>query len=218
MKCIGLFLLSIMPLCAMSQEFVTRGMSVEEIVPENCEVQTATGDLNKDGLADVVVLATSKNEENMKVRDDGYTYNFNQPVLAIYFATPSRGYEFWKKYEDIIPYSDSEVLFIEVSISVTDRGVLKIDTGSFASAGSWSNSNYTYLFRYQQGDFYLIGSEQSEMARNTGIEQKVSNNYLTHKRLSTMRSVMADVHVKPTQRWSNLPREPLKRLGSFTLD
>lgn len=217
MKHFGLILFVVLPFYAFSQEFVTRGMTVEEIVPKDCDVVTTIGDLNKDGLADVVVLATSRNKDNMKVRDDGYTYNFNQPVLAIYFATPSRGYEFWKKYEEMIPYSDDESLSVEVNISVTERGVLKIDTGSFASAGSWSNVNSTYMFRYQQGDFYLIGSEQSEMARNTGIETKVSNNYLTHKRLTTRYSVMTDVHIKPTQKWTTLPREPLKVMG-FSLE
>ena len=113
----------------------------------------------------------------------------------------------------MIPYSDDESFSVEVSISVTERGVLKIDTGSFASAGSWGVVNSTYLFRYQQGDFYMIGSEQSEMARNTGIETKVSNNYLTHKRLTTSYSVMRDVEMKPTKKWSKLPVEPLKRMG-----
>lgn len=218
MKRLIFILLSILPLYAFAQIFVTRGMSVEEIIPADCDVQTVEGDLNKDGLADVVVLATSRNKANMKVRDDGYTYNFNQPVLAIYFATSSRGYELWKKYNDIIPYSESETLFVEVEVSVTERGVLKIDISNFASAGSWSNVNSTYLFRYQQGDFYLIGSEQSDMARNTGIETKVSNNYLTHKCLTTRRSVMRDVEMKPTEKWTALPREPLKCLGSFSLE
>lgn len=217
MKRFALILLAVLPFYAISQEFVTRGMTIEEIIPEDCDIQTATGDLNKDGLADVVVLATSRNIDNMKVRDDGYTYNFNRPVLAIYFATPNRGYKFWKKYEEMIPYSEDESFSVEVGIGVTERGVLKIDTGSFASAGSWSVVNSTYLFRFQKGDFYLIGSEQSEMARNTGIETKVSNNYLTHKCLTTRCSVMTDVHVKPTQKWTSLPREPLRAMG-FSLE
>ena len=62
MKRLIFLLLSILPLYAFAQDFVTRGMSVEEIIPADCDIQTATGDLNKDGLADVVVMATSRNK------------------------------------------------------------------------------------------------------------------------------------------------------------
>lgn len=207
-----LALIAAVPVLAMAQHFPGRVMTVEEIKPENCEIFTATGDLNKDGRADVVIIATPKNKQHMKTRDDGYTYNFNQPVLAIYFATRAGGYELWKKYDKMLPHPEDEYYFINTSVTITERGTLQFDIEGFSSAGSYGSSNNTYLFRYQDNDFYLIGSEYSEFSRNTGESVKTSNNYLTNKCLTT-KSNEFDKNVKTTSKWSKLPAKPLRRMG-----
>ena len=45
----------------------------------------------------------------------------------------------------------------------------------------------------------------------------MSCNYLTKKQLTTTRNVF-DETVKPTETWTDLPDEPLERLGARLLD
>ena len=79
----------ILSACALgmnAQDLKQQGTSVEQIVPEGWEHEEAQGDLNKDGIKDLVVLAKPNFKENMQTRDDGYEYNFNSYILAIYFG------------------------------------------------------------------------------------------------------------------------------------
>ena len=206
-----------MTVAANAQSLKTTGNSTKDIVPQGWEVSQATGDLNKDGIADLVVIATPDNKEHMHTRDDGYVYNFNPPILAIYWGQSDGTFSLYQQYTDIIPHSTDEYIFVEVEPSITDRGVIKFSTSSFASAGSWSNGSSTLLFRYQNGDFYLIGYDTHSMARNTGVAETHSYNYLTHKKQVETSNAFDD-SVPKREKWSRIPNKPLKKLGSFSFD
>lgn len=198
MKRILFFLLGALPILASAQEMARKGRSAEEIVPQGANFVKAEGDLNKDGLSDLVVYA--------------------QPVLAIYFATPSGDYEQWKQYNDVLPFDEEgDDFYIEIDLSVTDRGALKIDVGSFASAGTSYTSHNNYTYRFQNGDFYKIGEEQHSMSRMTGDAETVSTNYLTHKRQVVKENVF-DEAIKPKETWTTIPKKPLRRLGEDSLE
>ena len=55
-----------------AQALKQQGTSAEQIVPKGWEHSEAEGDLNKDGIKDLVVLAKPNFKENMQTRDDGY--------------------------------------------------------------------------------------------------------------------------------------------------
>ena len=81
--------------------------TAKDLFPNNCDtVCLQQGDLNKDGIQDLVICATPRNPENMMVRDDGYEYNFNEPVLAIYFGQDG---ELYKKREALIKPIQDEI-------------------------------------------------------------------------------------------------------------
>ena len=207
-----------MCLCAIgmnAQALKQQGASVEQIVPKGWEHQEAQGDLNKDGIKDLVVLAKPNFKENMMTRDDGYEYNFNPYILAIYFGQEDGNYKLWKQYEDLFE-PDSEWTSNDVDVEITERGTLNISTSFFASAGSWGTNQSKYTFRFQNGDFYLIGKESTDMMRNTGEMTTVSENYLTWKRQTIKDNAFEDVVKKET--WSKLTKEPLKKLGEEGLE
>lgn len=208
----------ILCLCAISisaQALKQQGASAEQIVPEGWEHEEALGDLNKDGVKDLVVLAKPNFKENMQTRDDGYEYNFNPYILAIYFGQAEGDFQQWKQYEDLFE-PDSEWTTNDVDVEITERGTLNISTNFFASAGSWGTNQTKYTYRYQNGDFYLIGKESTEMMRNSGEMTTVSENYLTWKRQTIKDNAFEDVVKKET--WSKLTKQPLEKLGEKGLE
>lgn len=206
----------VLTIAANAQELKVTGTSAKDIVPEGWAIEEESGDLNKDGIADLVVIATPDFKENTKTRDDGYVYNFNQPILAIYWGQEDDTYKRYKQYDDILPHRENEYLDVDASPSITDRGVLKIYIETFASAGSWGNECPTFFFRYQDGDFHLIGYETQSLARNTGHAETHSYNYLTHRKQVVVSNVFDD-DVPKREKWSRIPTTPLKKLGSFNL-
>ena len=204
-------------LCAISmnaQALKQQGASAEKIVPEGWEHEEALGDLNKDGVKDLVVLAKPNFKENMQTRDDGYEYNFNPYILAIYFGQAEGDFKQWKQYENLFE-PDSEWTTNDVDVEITERGTLNISTSFFASAGSYGTNQTKYTFRFQNGDFYLIGKESTDMMRNTGEMTTVSENYLTWKRQTIKDNAFEDVVQKET--WSKLTKQPLEKLGDNEL-
>ena len=198
-----------------AQALKQQGTSAEQIVPKGWEHSEAEGDLNKDGIKDLVVLAKPNFKENMQTRDDGYEYNFNPYILAIYFGQSEGGFKQWKQYEDMFE-PDSEWTSVDVSIEITERGTLNISPDHFASAGSYGTSQTTYTFRFQNGDFYLIGKECTEMSRSTGEMTTVSENYLTWKRQTIEDNAFEEV--KKKEKWEKMEKEPLKKLGDEGLE
>ena len=85
------------------------------------------------------------------------------------------------------------------------------------TAGGATTGGPTYVFRYQDGDFFLIGKDETELSRYSGETTDTSENYLTHKRQVTTGNAFRNSKVKEVTRWTNLPKEPLKRLGEFEM-
>jgi len=173
------------------------------------------GDLNKDEIKDKVVIETPRNKEKMLIREsDGYEFNFNQPILKIYFGDGT-DYKLYKTYKNVIPHPESEDECVDLEVSITERGVLRIYYSLFYSMGSYGTSNHTYLYRYQNDDFYLIGEDHTESSRNTGDYENVSINYLTHKKQVKAGNNFDDK--KPTEKWSSIPNKSLEKLGTRIL-
>ena len=214
MKAYLITILCLFAIGMQAQSLKKQGTSVEQIVPEGWEHKEATGDLNKDGIKDLVVLAKPNFKEKMKTRDDGYEYNFNPYILAIYFGQTDGNQQQWKQYEELFP-ADDEWISVDVDIEVTERGTLNISTGTFASGGSYGTNQTKYTYRFQNGDFYLIGRESTDMMRNTGEMTTISENYLTWKRQTIKDNAFEEGMKKET--WSKLTKKPLEKLGENEL-
>ena len=199
-----------------AQELQKQGRGVEDLVPKGWEHTEATGDLNKDGIADLVVVATPDFKENTKTRDDGYVYNFNQPLLAVYFGTAEGKMQLWRQYDQVIPARQDEYVSIDASLTVTEKGVLRISLETFASMGGWGTENSNFSYRYQNGDFNLIGKEYRSMSRNTGEMETTSENYLTWRRQVVKENAFDD-NIPKKEKWTKLPKKPLEKLGEQSL-
>ena len=199
-----------------AQELQKQGRGVEDLVPKGWEHTEATGDLNKDGIADLVVVATPDFKENTKTRDDGFVYNFNQPLLAVYFGTAGGKMQLWRQYDQVIPARPDEYVSIDTNLTITEKGVLRISLETFASMGGWGTENSNFSYRYQNGDFNLIGKEYQSMSRNTGEMETTSENYLTW-RLQVVKENAFDDNIPKKEKWTKLPKKPLEKLGEQSL-
>jgi hypothetical protein len=65
------------------------------------------------------------------------------------------------------------------------KGVLTVKFHLFYNMGSWHVTNSTYKFRYQQGQFILIGADNFTFHRATHDYEDYSYNFLTGKRTLT---------------------------------
>lgn len=85
----------------------------------------------------------------------------------------------------------------------------------FQTAGSADTGGPTYTFRFQDGDFYLIGKDAMEFSRYSGKATEVSENYLTWKRQQKDFNMFSDNDGEVREKWTRLKRRPLQRLGEF---
>ena len=161
------------------------------------------------GTADKLYVLSA----GITIREDGYVLNANQPVLAIYFKSEEGNLIKRCEYDNVIPAREDEFISITPALDITKKGVLEITLELFASAGSWTQPTTKYLFRYQNGDFFLIGKDVTEYERNTGKTVVTSENYLTNKRIVTTERPKR----KATTKRTRLPKAVLKPLG-FKLD
>lgn len=200
-----------------AQRLKASGMSVKDVVPEGWDFKEAMGDLNKDGYADLAIIATPDFKEHLQKREDGYVYNFNQPILAVYWGESDGVFKLYRQYADIIPHATDENVFYDVGMEITNRNVLKISYSTFATGGTGYTGGPTFMFRYQNGNFELIGFGEEYFSRMTGEAEETSFNYSTYKKSVTKHNVFDD-SIEPKTTWYDLPREPRKKLGSFQLE
>ena len=212
------FALNSNPIAAQKQkksQLAKEGRTIEEVVPNGWDIQSATGDLNKDGIEDFVLIVRPNDPAHIKTRDDGFEYNFNPLFLAVYFGSPSGVYKRFKVWHDTVSGREDEYTDITNELSITPKGAIDISVSSWSSMGTAATGGSTYRYRFQSGDFYLIGEESSWLNRMTGEGESASINYLTGQKEITTGNMMEEKDLKTKK--VKIKKEPLRLLGSFQM-
>ena len=212
------FALNSNPIAAQKQkkpQLAKEGRTIEEVVPNGWDIQSATGDLNKDGIEDFVLIVRPNDPAHIKTRDDGFEYNFNPLFLAVYFGSTSGVYKRFKVWYDTISGREDEEREITNEVSITPKGAIDISVSSWSSMGTAATGGSTYRYRFQSGDFYLIGEESSWLNRMTGEGESTSINYLTGQKEITTGNMMEEKDLKTKK--VKIKKEPLRLLGSFQM-
>jgi len=165
------------------------------------------GDLNADGLPDLVFIREEEDPKKISKRDDGFAQNSNPRTLVVLLATKDG---FAKLVEcpklvrsEFDPESpDYADPFRDISI---DKNVFTLTFSHWMSAGSWWTSIEKYKFRLESGRLRLIGSDTDEGHRSTGEQILVSTNYLTGRRKTTKGlNMFADNPSRPKDVWDKI--------------
>lgn len=199
---------------ATSLQVATQSTNPENLIrPDETIYETVSGDLNKDGKDDCVIITKQTKKRLTSVKNQfGDRVDRNRRGILIAFknaddyntvlAIPNC---FLSENEDGGVYFAPE-LFVEVV-----KGNLKIHY-AHGRYGFW-----TYLFRYQNNNFELIGYDESNN-RGPVTERSVSINFLTGK-MKTQRNTNPDADSGEEvfdEAWQDIEMNALVKLTDIT--
>ncbi len=186
-----------------------KGNSFGEFFPKSWTIlDSATGDLNKDKLNDAAIVLQYKDTVAIP---DGYGDSVvAQPrVLIILFRDSSGGYKLVEQSNTFILVIDNPYSTDPYEDVMIERGVLKIRFQLFGT----SITNASYAFRYQQGEFVLIGADKFSVNRADLEFENYSFNFLTKKR--SLDTGNEDKGTKNKTQWKPINIPQLKTLKTF---
>jgi hypothetical protein len=181
-------------------EVERQGATIDSFVPKGWRLEMSRkGDLNKDGMPDHVLVLRCNDPENI-VNNDGFgpnDFDTNPRILAVVFARKEGGYNRVLANQTLIPRNDNPSMedpldSIAASGIEIKNGALHVQLGIFYSAGSWTMGSKDFTFRWQDGDFRLIGFDENTVQRNSGETTGTSVNYLTGRMKVTTGSIEDD--------------------------
>ena len=222
MKTFSTFFLFILPVFLSAQEFhypvlKHQEKTITDFIPQNWTLHdSASGDLNKDGKKDYVLVLQYK--DSVTLVDSSETYPdtvLTQPrLLAILFYDPASGnYQLAEQNNTFILNQDNPFLLDPFESIQIENGVLVIKFSLFYSMGSWYITNTTYKFRYQHADFALIGADNFSINRATHDFEESSYNFLTGK--WSLKTGNDDSEKTPKTEWHKLAPLEIKTLKTF---
>ncbi len=191
---------------------------LKSFVPKGWKIiKQPTGDLNKDGIEDVAMVIQKTDAANIK-KENGMTIDKNSRTLLILFGKATKGcYElntesktFILAHEDVI--MDDPFEGIEIK-----NGTLKISFKDFRSMGSWETSQSSYIWRFQDGLFKLIGANDSSFHRADGDATDLSINFSTNKYSLTFYNMFEEEDESEEEViWKKLNVKTLKTFETFS--
>lgn len=172
-----------MPMAADYPKVPETGARPADFIPPKWKIiGEDEGDLNGDKISDTV-LAIQGTDAKFISKNTGLgtdPFDTNPRMLVILFNT-GNGFKLAEKSNSMIAMPDSPTMETPFDSVEIKNGVLHIKQHIFMNAGGWGTSNYTYKFRYQNGEFALIGADRMELQRNTGETTDSGYNFLTRK-------------------------------------
>lgn len=163
-----------------------QGNTIEELIPPNWKLLAAAkGDLNYDTIVDIAFVIEKTDKDNIHLNKGGFgrdSINLNPRILGIYFKNKEG--EFVKKLQadQFIILQDTPTMDEPFKgIEILENGMLKINFHFWFSAGSWSMSDHSYEFKFQNNKFELISYNASERNRGTGETAAYRIDFLKQK-------------------------------------
>ena len=194
--------------------FPLNSVSAEGFVPGGWYLEKAVkGDLNKDALSDLALIIR-QNDPTLIIEGNGFgrdQYDGNPRTIVVALKQAGGGYLRIAQNDQIIPVTGGAMIDDPIdnasdgSLTI-DKGVMRLNIGFWASAGTWDMFNRTFSFRLKGARLGLIGYDNHHVHRGSGELKTISINYLT-RRKKTENGNIEDEHVPEV--WSRISRKPL---------
>ena len=148
-------------------------------------LDSAYGDLNKDGIKDAAIILQHK--DSVSVINGLQDTVLTQPrILIILFKNRfDSSFALIEQRSSFILKHDNSAMDDPYQEMAIKNGVPEIKFHLFYNMGSWYLTNSAYKFRYQQHQFVLIGADNFSFHRATQDFEDYSYNFLTKKRVLT---------------------------------
>ena len=159
----------------------TSGAALADFVPSGWRLlQSARGDLNRDGRADAVMILEQQaaSAHSRGCGDNAMSSNAPHRMLVVVFARPSGGFKLAAVNAQIVLQSDEG----GVSGDPLPDKATSIERGSFYLGfygGSRQRWAYSMQFRLDHGRFRLIGYTQDSFDSMNGQSETLDFNLLT---------------------------------------
>ena len=150
--------------------FPEKANKVEDFIPKGWKTLIIKkGDLNKDKIEDIVLVIQKNDPKNFRKAESGYVYipmdnaNFNPIIVLVLLKDKDSQYNLVAKNEKGFIPSEGKA-HEEVLESIDDENSISIKNNtlriySFFEGIRGSGSSTTYILRYQNNRFELIGLE-----------------------------------------------------------
>ena len=159
--------------------------SLDNFVPDRWElIDNDRGDLNKDGAEDIVFVLQSRDSIPAEDEDWHWSIPDYPRILGIAFwDSETNGYKLEVQSNEFVITQEGNGAMEEPfqGVGIGSNGTLHFRFGSWYSMGTWYTGTSTYIFRYQNNRFELIGQELTSFHRASHEATNVSINYSTRK-------------------------------------
>ena len=158
---------------------------LDDFISDGWELlDSSRGDLNKDGVDDYAFVLQSLDSIPAEYEDAMWSVPYYPRILGIAFWDDDlSGYKLKVQSNKFVITNEGNGSMEEPyrGLEIRKNGTLKFEFGYWYSAGTWYTGSSTYIFRYQNNRFELIGQEITSLHRATMAYSKTSINYSTRK-------------------------------------
>ena len=182
------------------------GNSINSLIPTGWHLlDSATGDLNKDKLNDLVLIIEADSTVQIMRKDavEEYEWEGNPRILCVYLREKKGGYRFSVQADDLVLWSNEGGMMGDpFTTIVVERGSFQIH---FYGGSSW-RWGADYRFRFQEKEWYLIGATEYSLYLGTGEMGSTDYNLLTGDMEITTGYELVEEECLPCEDCENCPR------------
>lgn len=177
-------------------------------------LDSVSGDLNKDNFKDYVFVYQFKDSVKL-ITGDSDTLITQPRILGIFFWDCNENKYFLTEQSNSFilnhdnPYMDDPFNGINI-----EKNILTIGFRFWYSWGSWWTSESTHKFRYEKGEFTLIGFDSQSMHRASMETTIYSVNFLS-KKYSITHEETIEEEIKSNTEWKTFKLDNFKTLRSL---